>query len=148
MKKQFKNDLLLQDVKMDACANFTMNGDILVVPCPWEDDKQVTNGSRVRYRGGIEVDPDGRTRVKRYNDGMNGQKHDVLFETPHGVVKMTRPQYHPSDNGRRRKDEEYVYVTFKFPKTYGAALTTAFFDEEADIIKSFLKTRKEETIWT
>jgi hypothetical protein len=35
MAKNLKKNLLLQDLKMDACANFTMNGDILVVPCPW-----------------------------------------------------------------------------------------------------------------
>lgn len=84
---------------MDACANFTMNGDILVVPCPWEDDKVVTNGERVHYRGGIEVEPDGRTRVKRYNVGMNGPMHDVLFETTHGAVKITRPLYRKNDDG-------------------------------------------------
>ena len=144
--KVFKKNLLVQNV-LDASVNFQADGDILVLPCPWESDKEVTNGERVRFRGGIEVDPDGRTRVKRYRDGMNGQKHEVLFETPHGAVKMTRPQYHPSDNGRRRKDEEFVYVMFKFPKKYGATLTSTCFDEEADIIKSYFKTRKEETIW-
>ena len=144
--KVFKKNLLVQNV-LDASVNFQADGDILVVPCPWEDDKQVTNGERVRYRGGVEVGPDGRTRVKRYRDGMNGQKHDVLFETLHGAVKMTRPQYHPSDNGRRRKDQEYVYITFKFPKKYGLSLTKTSFEEEADEVLSYFKTRKEETIW-
>lgn len=138
----------MQDVKMDSCVNFMANGDITVIPCPWESDKEVTNsGARVRYRGGIEVDADGRTRVKRYNDGQNGPKHVTLFETAHGAVKMTRPQYRPSENGRRRMDEEFVYITFKFPKKYGVALTRSCFAEEADEMMSYLKTRKEETIW-
>ena len=77
-----------------------------------EDEKQVTGGERVRYRAGIEVDADGRTRVKRYNDGLQGPKHDVLYETPHGAVKITRPLYR-SDNGRRRLKDEYVYVTLR-----------------------------------
>ena len=141
----FNKDVLVQNV-LDASVNFQANGNILIVPCPWEDDKQVTNGERVRYRGGIEVDPDGRTRVKRYNDGENGPKHELLYETPHGAVKMTRPHIRPSD-GYRRINEEYVYVTFKFPKKYGAALARACFEEEADEILSYLKTRKEETIW-
>ena len=131
---------------MDGSINFHANGDINVYPCPWESDKQVTDGTRVHYRGGIEVDADGRTRVKRYNDGMNGPMHDVLFETRHGAVKMTRPQYPPSD-GYRRIGKEFVYVTFKFPKKYGAALTRTFFEQEAEEILSYLKTRKEETIW-
>ena len=116
------------------------------MPCPWESDKEVTNGERVRYRGGIEVDADGRTRVKRYKDGSKGPLHETLYETAHGAVKMTRPQIRPY-NGRRRIDEEYVYVTFKFPKKYGLALTKALYQEEADEIMSYFKTRKEETIW-
>ena len=142
----FKKQILQQNVQMDGSINFQTNGDINVYPCPWEDEKQVTGGERVRYRAGIEVDADGRTRVKRYNDGLQGPKHDVLYETPHGAVKITRPLYR-SDNGRRRLKDEYVYVTFKFPKKYGLALTKALYEEEADQILSYLKTRKEETIW-
>jgi len=142
----FRPQILQQNVQMDGSINFMTNGDINVYPCPWEDEKQVTGGERVRYRAGIEVDADGRTRVKRYNDGLQGSKHDVLYETPHGAVKITRPLYR-SDNGRRRLKDEYVYVTFKFPKKYGLALTKALYEEEADQIMSYFKTRKEETIW-
>ena len=142
----FRPQILQQNVQMDGSINFMTNGDINVYPCPWEDEKQVTGGERVRYRAGIEVDADGRTRVKRYNDGLQGPKHDVLYETPHGAVKITRPLYR-SDNGRRRISEEFVYVTFKFPKKYGLALTKALYEEEADQILSYLKTRKEETVW-
>ena len=141
----FRKHILQQNVQMDGSINFMTNGDINVYPCPWEDEKQVTGGERVRYRAGIEVDADGRTRVKRYNDGLRGPKHDVLYETPHGAVKMTRPLYR-SDNGRRRLKDEYIYVTFKFPKKYGLALTKALYEEEADQIMSYFKTRKEETI--
>ena len=137
--RDFRKQILQQNVQMDGSINFMTNGDINVYPCPWEDEKQVTGGERVRYRAGIEVDADGRTRVKRYNDGLQGPKHDVLYETPHGAVKITRPLYR-SDNGRRRLKDEYVYVTFKFPKKYGLALTKALYEEEADQILSYLKT--------
>ena len=146
MKKQFKQYILQQDVQMDGSINFQANGNMLIVPCPWESDKEVTDGSRVRYRAGIEVDADGRTRVKRYKDGSKGPLHETLYETAHGAVKITRPQIRPY-NGRRRMDEEFVYVTFKFPKKYGLALTKALYEEEADEIMSYFKTRKEETIW-
>ena len=142
----FKKNILQQNVKMDGSINFMTNGDINVYPCPWEDEKQVTGGERVRYRAGIEVDADGRTRVKRYNEGANGPMHEVLYETPHGAVKMTRPQVRPGD-GHRRISEEFVYVTFKFPKKYGLALTKVLFQEEADQVLSYMKTRKEETVW-
>lgn len=137
---------------MDASVNFQMNGNMLVVPCPWEDEKQVTDGRRVRYRAGVEVDADGRTRVKRYKDGTHGPMHDTLYETTHGVVKMTRPCFRKSDSGgnkagTRRLEQEYVYITFKFPKKFGLSLTKALFEEEADQVLSFLKTRKEQTVW-
>ena len=146
MNTNFKEQILNNAVQMDASVNFQLNGNMLIVPCPWESDKEVTNGERVRYRGGIEVDADGRTRVKRYNVGKNGPKLETLYETPHGAVKMTRPQIRPGD-GYRRMTDEFVYVTFKFPKKYGLALTKALYEEEADEIMSYFKTRKEETIW-
>ena len=147
MQKNFKKQLLLQNVQMDGCVNFNVNGDITVIPCPWEDEKQVTNGECVSYEGGIKVEPNGLTRVTRWNRGSRGPLHETLFETPHGAVKMTRPQIRPSD-GRRRINEEYIYVTFKFPKKYGLALTKALYEEEADQIMSYFKTRKEETVWS
>ena len=151
--QKYQEQILNNAVQMDASVNFQLNGNMLIVPCPWEDEKQVTDGSRVKYRAGIEVDADGRTRVKRYKDGSKGPLHETLYETAHGAVKMTRPQYRRKADGyhkaglRRRMDEEFVYVTFKFPKKYGLALTKALYEEEADEIMSYFKTRKEETIW-
>ena len=150
--EKFQEQILQNAVQMDASVNFQLNGNMLIVPCPWEDEKQVTDGSRVKYRAGIEVDADGRTRVKRYRDGSKGPLHETLYETAHGAVKITRPIYRKSDScghraGERRMDEEFVYVTFKFPKKYGLALTKALYEEEADEIMSYFKTRKEETIW-
>ena len=148
-KRNFRKQILQQNVNMDGSISFQTNGDINIYPCPWEDDKQVTGGERVRYRGGIEVDADGRTRVKRYNIGKNGPQHETLFETPHGAVKMTRPIYRKSGSqaGQRCINDEFVYVTFKFPKKYGLALTKSLYEEEADQILSYMKTRKEETVW-
>ena len=68
---KFQEQILQNAVQMDASINFQTNGNLLIVPCPWEGDKEVTGGERVKYRAGIEVDADGRTRVKRYNDGKN-----------------------------------------------------------------------------
>ena len=146
MKNNFKKQLLLQNVQMDGSVNFNVNGDITVIPCPWEDCKQVTKGESVSYEGSIKVEPNGLTRVTRWKRGSRGPLHETLFETPHGAVKMTRPQIRPSD-GSRHITEEFVYVTFKFPKRYGLALTKALYQEEADEIMSYFKTRKEETIW-
>ena len=149
---KFQEEILNNAVQMDASVSFQLNGNMLIMPCPWEGDKQVTDGERIRYRAGIEVDTDGRTRVKRYRDGSKGPLHDTLFETAHGAVKITRPLYRKNNSGyhkagERLMNDEFVYVTFKFPKKYGLALTKALYEEEADEIMSYFKTRKEETIW-
>ena len=144
---------LLQNVQMDGSVNFQANGDINIYPCPWEldSDKQATrSGGRVRYQAGIEVDSDGRTRVKRHNIGTRGPLYETLFETAHGAVKMTRPMYQNKDYGKgryRRLDREYVYVTFKFPKKHPLELIKYLYRTEADEIEAFLKTRKTDTLW-
>ncbi len=147
-RKLFQKQLLLQNVQMDSNVSYMINGDIYIYPCPWEHEKQVTDGKRIRYEGGIEVDADGRTRVKRWNRGSKGPLHDTLYETIHGAVKITRPLYDTTLRGaRRRLDKESVYVTFKFPKKYDLELIKAFFKEETEQVMDYLNTRKEETIW-
>ena len=146
---------ILHDVQMDTQTTFMNNGDINIFPCVWEQDKApVTADGKglVRYRAGVMVEEDGRTRMKRYRDGMNGPKYETLFETAHGAVKATRPWYRKTSNkwhkaGERYIGQENVFVTFKFPKKYGRALIMSLYQEEADQIMSYLKTRKEETVW-
>ena len=144
--QKFQEQILNNAVQMDASVNFQLNGNMLIVPCPWEDDKEVTDGDRVHYRAGIEVDADGRARVKRYNDGKNGPKYETLYETAHGKVQMTRPQIRPGD-GHRRITEEFIYVTFKFPKKYPLWMMLEHLEREYKQIISFIETRKEETLW-
>ena len=141
MKKIFQQQLLSQNVQMDGSINFQTNGNINVYPCPWECDKEVTNGERIHYRGGIEVDPDGRTRVKRYNDGMNGPKYLTLFETAHGRVMITR------EHSKKNPNRGCVKVEFTFPKRYPLELTKQLFREESEAVNAYLMTRKTNTLW-
>ena len=138
IKKNFKKLLLQQNVQMDGSINFQTNGDINVYPCPWESDKVVTNGNRVRYEGGIEVDADGRTRVKRWNRGSRGPMYETLFETAHANVKITREK---TNRGR-------VKIDFSFPKKYPLELMKQLFREETLEIAAWLMTRKTNTLWT
>ena len=138
IKKNFKKLLLQQNVKMDGSVNFQTNGDINVFPCPWESDKVVTNGNRVKYKGGIEVDADGRTRVKRYNVGKNGPMYETIYETAHAAVKLTRSK----DNRGR------VKIDFSFPKKYPLEWMKQLFREETAEIAAWLMTRKTNTLWT
>ena len=92
--KKFRKQLLLQDVKMDGSINFQTNGDINIYPCPWENDKQVTNGDRVNYKGGISVDADGHTRVKRYNIGAIQVPQEVWAGTYQNFLRgRDRPDF-------------------------------------------------------
>ena len=143
MKNSYKKQILQQAVKMDGTVNFQTNGDINIYPCPWEQDKQVTDGQRVCYRAGVSVDDDGHTRVKRVNEGAKGPMYKTLYETAHGAVMCTRGR----TRSCRRPSEEKIVVKLVFPRRYGLALTKALYAEESDLIMSYLKTRKEETIW-
>lgn len=137
-KKIFKEQLLLQNVQMDGSVNFQTNGDINIFPCPWESDKEVTNGERVRYEGGIEVDADGRTRVKRWKRGSRGPMYDTIYETAHAAVKITREK---TNRGR-------VKIDFSFPKGYPLEVMKQFFRDESLEIHAWLMTRKTNTLWT
>jgi hypothetical protein len=141
--QKFQEEILNNAVQMDASVNFQLNGNMLIVPCPWESDKEVTDGARVRYQAGIEVDADGRTIVKRHNVGMNGPMYKTLYETAHGAVLCTRGR----TKSTRRPSEEKIVVKLVFPRRYGLALTKTMYQEETDEIMSYFKTRKEETIW-
>ena len=136
-----QKQLLLQNVQMDGSVNYLVNGDINIQPCPWEDEKQVTEGRPVYYRANLEVLADGQTRVMAKRTGSRGPLYQTLFETAHGTVKIVpqRKQRHPS--------REQLIVEFKFPRRYGLELTKKLYEEEADQVMSYFKTRKEDCLW-
>ena len=136
-----KKQLLVQNVQKDASVNYMINGDINIQPCPWEQDKQVTEGRPVYYRANLEVMADGQTRVKTKRTGSRGPLYQTLFETAHGTVKIVpqRKQRHP--------EREQLIVEFKFPRRYGLELTKALYQEESDQVMSYFKTRKEDCLW-
>ena len=136
-----KKNLLVQNV-LDASVNFQVNGDFMIVPCPWEEEKQVTDGSRVRYRGGVEVEPDGRTKVKCYQEGAKGPRYNLIFETAHGKVFASK-QWKSGNCPSRRK----VIIRFEFPKSYPLTLILKLYKEECEEMILFFRKSKEETIW-
>ena len=142
MRKEFlTKQLLQQNVQMDGSINYMVNGDINIQPCPWEQDKQVTEGRPVYYRANLEVLPAGQTRVKAKRTGTIGTLSLTPFETAHGTVKIVpqRKQRHP--------EREQLIVEFKFPRRYGLELTKKLYEEESDQVMSYLKTRKEDCLW-
>ena len=147
MQNRFKKQLQLQNVKMDGSVNFHANGNINFYPCPWENDKQVTRGGLVETRGKLAIDPDGTSVFKAYRENT-GPRRIKLYSTRHAVVEANRPIYRSDcKTHTRRLDMEHIYVTFKFPKNLGLSLTKVLFEEEADEVLAYLKTRKEETVW-
>ena len=154
MKQGFiikKKQQLLQNVHMDASVNYMVNGDINIQPCPWEQDKQLTDGRPVHYRANLEVLTDGQTRVKAKRTGSRGPLYRTLFETAHGTVKIVPQRKH------RHPEREQLIVEFKFPRRYGLELTKALYQQEADEVMSYFKTRtigrwpegkaKEDCLW-
>ncbi len=144
MKQGFiikKQQQLLQNVHMDASVNYMVNGDINIQPCPWEQDKQLTDGRPVHYRANLEVLADGQTRVKAKRTGSRGPLYRTLFETAHGTVKIVPQRKH------RHPEREQLIVEFKFPRRYGLELTKALYQQEADEVMSYFKTRKEDCLW-
>ncbi len=143
MKQGFiiKKQQLLQNVHMDASVNYMVNGDINIQPCPWEQDNQLTEGRPVHYRANLEVLADGQTRVKAKRTGSRGPLYRTLFETAHGTVKIVPQRKH------RRPEREKLIVEFKFPRRYGLELTKALYQQEADEVMSYFKTRKEDCLW-
>ena len=147
MQNRFKKQLQLQNVKMDGSVNFHANGDINFCPCPWECDKQATLGGKVETIGRMAVQEDGTSIFKAYRTNT-GPRRQLLYSTRHAVVEANHPIYRSDrKNPTRRLDMENIYVTFKFPRNLGLALTKVLFQEEADEVLSYFKTRKEETVW-
>ena len=133
---------ILHDVQMDTQTTFMNNGDINIFPCVWEQDKApVTADGKglVRYRAGVMVEEDGRTRMKRYRDGLNGPKYETLFQTAHADVKRTREMNH----GQRG----CLKVEFRFPRRYPLSLMKSLFYQESEEIMAYFNSRKEETVW-
>ena len=133
---------ILHDVQMDTQTTIMNNGDINIYPCSWEADKAPVTAegkTLVRYRAGVMVEEDGRTRVKRFRDGMNGPKYETIFETAHADVKRTREMNH----GQRG----CLKVEFRFPRRYPLSLMKSLFCEETEEIMAYLNSRKEETVW-
>ena len=138
--------ILAGEIGMDTQTRFHVNGDVNIYPCGWVDE-QVTRGGCAQTKGRMTVEEDGTSHYKAYRSNT-GPKRELLFETRHAAVEMTRPIYRTdSPNHKRRLDMEYVYVTFKFPKNLGLVLMKALFADEADEVMAYLKTRKEETVW-
>ena len=133
---------ILNDVQMDTQTTFMNNGNISIHVCPWEQDKApVTADGKplVRYRAGVTVVDEGRTVVKRFRDGLNGPKYEVIFQTAHADVKRTRELNH----GRRG----CLKVEFRFARRYPLSLIKSLIRVESEEIMCYLNSRKEETVW-
>ena len=142
MNKQHYKQQIMNDVKMDTQTAFMNNGDIYIYPCAWETDKAPVTAdgkSMVRYRAGVTVIDEGRTVVKRFRDGMNGSKYEMLFQTAHADVKRTREMNH----GQRG----CLKVEFRFPRRYPLSLMKSLYQKESEEITAYFNSRKEETVW-
>jgi hypothetical protein len=93
----------------------------------------------------MTIEEDGTSHFKAYRTNT-GRKRELLYRSRHGMVEMTRPLWRKDNPTKRRLTQEFVYVTFKFPKNLGLTLMKSLYAKEADEIMSYLKTRKEEVV--
>lgn len=47
---KFKQEILQNAVQMDASVNFQLNGNMLIVPCPWEEEKYGLTLTKALYQ--------------------------------------------------------------------------------------------------
>ena len=91
MKKQNSKvqQILAGNVKMDTCTSFYANGDVNIMPCPWECEKQVTDGGRRQPKGRMTIEEDGTSHFRAYRHN-SGSRYTHLYMTENGEVKRTR----------------------------------------------------------
>ena len=112
--------VLAGEIGMDTQTRFHVNGDVNIYPCGWVNEKVTTGGCR-RPKGRMTIEEDGTSHFKAYRTNT-GRKRELLYKTRHGMVEMTRPLWRKDYPGKRKLTQEFVYVTFKFPKNLGLAL--------------------------
>ena len=89
-KKDSKvQQILAGNVKMDTCTSFYANGDVNIMPCPWECDKQVTAGGRRQPKGRMTIEEDGTSFFRAYRHN-SGSRYEHLYMTENGELKRTR----------------------------------------------------------
>jgi hypothetical protein len=131
-KKDSKvQQILAGNVKMDTCTSFYANGDVNIMPCPWECEKQVTDGGRRQPKGRMTIEEDGTSHFRAYAKD-SGSRYNTLFRTAHGEVKETR---------------DSVICQLRFPKKLGKALIESLYSEETEEQGAFIKTRRTEIQW-
>ena len=88
-KKSKVQQILAGSVKMDTCTSFFANGDVNILPCPWECDKHVTDGGRRQPKGRMTIEEDGTSHFRAYRHN-SGSRYTHLYMTENGEMKRTR----------------------------------------------------------
>jgi len=83
-----KNELLLNEVRMDSQTVFFMNGDINIYPACYEHPEPLTSGHMRSYPARITVMEDGKAEVRPYKVGTQGPRYKVIYRTEHCDVQL------------------------------------------------------------
>lgn len=131
-KKNSKDQQILAgNVKMDTCTSFYANGDMSILPCPWECEKQVTDGGRRQLKGRMTIEEDGASHFRAYRHN-SGSRYVHLFTTANGEVKRTRKN---------------LIVKLELPLGIGKmAIIEALMSQIQEIV-NYIRSLKDNTCW-
>lgn len=86
-----KNQIFLENVRMDTQTVFMQNGNIDIHPCGWEQHQSpiTVGGEKQTFRGRITVCEDGETHIQRYNESGK-PRYGELYATEHCRLLVTQ----------------------------------------------------------
>ena len=131
-KEKTKKDILNQVVKMDAEVIYFANGDVNVVPSPWENERRVTGGDCVKRRGRMSVEPNGESHFSAYREN-SGSRYEVLMETANGELKRSRL------SSMRWRRQPVLVAKFSVPLNLGNARIVEALESQMKEMVGWLK---------
>ena len=131
-KKNSKvQQILAGNVKMDTCTSFYANGDVNILPCPWEYEKQVTDGGRRQPKGRMTIEEDGTSFFRAYRHN-SGSRYEHLFMTANGELKRTK---------------RHLIVKLVLPIGISRLKVIETLLDQMQEMVHYIQTLKEQTIW-
>lgn len=127
-----KQQVFIDNLRMETQTVFCQNGDINIYPCDFELGQHiVAGGGNVSQKGRMVTCESGTSHFHPYAQD-SGSRYTSLFQTAHGEVKETKNS---------------VIFQLRFPKKLGKTLIEALHRKESEEQQAWVKTRKMDTQW-
>ena len=86
------NNLLYEDVQLDAQVKINACGDNIVAPLPWEvvEKSPIMVDDKVKFRASVTLSDDGTAEIRRYRTGTRKPLYQIVYQSEHCDVLVTR----------------------------------------------------------